>query len=627
MKVEDTGRGAWRLGAIEIATGFVVAALFVWSCTSIKVNSLVRMGQVSGIAAIELRVLYFGLPILVGLILAAKLRGGRAYPIAARLACAALAGMSSAAVAGGVLVALGRSPYGLGGIAGDSGILISWAEYVKQGSVVSPVYPPLQTQLLAWISQVLDIPTHYAMKVFQVLGIAVVGPLAYAAWRLLLSPGWALGVGIVASLPLVEAYRQYPLLVLVLFIPLLVKFLDVLRRSPALSLGRILQSAVWFGLALGILFLLYSGWYQWSAPGFVVAAAIVFPWRSPKHAAVLCGVALVVFLLVTFQYLTAVIEAPKIKDDYVYFDAFVEPAYVAMWRGGLPGNIGVWPPIGELAGVGLFTVLLAVGVGASVALGRTHTVVIGVGLIMLGTWLFRFWHAKNMYQTKLVQLYPRTTAELLYCALVLALFAIYLVLERMRTRAPEDSPLRAPSSLIGVCAGFLLLLVSTSAATTDKYMPKEAFGDPGHMAWLAQRTPKLEESQALYATFEVSSSDGKSSPVEMVDRKPSTFWSSKAGPDDREEWVVLKLPSARDFKSIVLHPAPDGFPVEVAVELWNGAEWLPRIKQTYATEPRGPQTLLFPQMEGTDLIRVRAPKLRKVGDNYVLRFAEIELYR
>jgi hypothetical protein len=401
----------------------------------------------------------------------------------------------------------------------------------------------------------------------------------------------------------------------------------VLRRSPALPLRSVVQSGVLFGLALGLLFLLYSGWYQWSAPGFLVAAAIVFPWRAPRHAAVLCGVALAVFVLCTLQYLTAVVQAPSIEDDYIYFDAYVEPAYIAMWRGGLPGTVGVWPPIGELAGVGLFTVLLAVGVGTAVALGRSHAVVIGVGAIMAETWLFRFWHAKNMYQTKLVQLYPRTTAELLYCALILALFAIYLVLDRIRTRAPDDSPLRAPGTVIGVCAGFLLLLVWTTAATTDKYMPKETAGDPGHMAWLAQRTPALEGSQALYAAFEVSSSAPGSSAGALIDGKPTTFWSSQAGPEDREEWVVIQLPTLRKFQSIVLHPADDGFPVEVAIELWNGEESLPRLMRSYPTPPRGPQRLVFPTTERTNLVRVRAPKLRKVGTDHVLRFAEIELYR
>jgi galactan 5-O-arabinofuranosyltransferase len=57
-----------------------------------------------------------------------------------------------------------------------------------------------------------------------------------------------------------------------------------------------------------------------------------------------------------------------VQDRYFYFDTSVEPAYIAMWRNDLPGDVGPWPPPGELAGVGVFTLLLVVGLGAAVAL-------------------------------------------------------------------------------------------------------------------------------------------------------------------------------------------------------------------------------------------------------------------
>jgi hypothetical protein len=388
---------------------------------------------------------------------------------------------------------------------------------------------------------------------------------------------------------------------------------------------------VLLGMALGTLFLLYSGWFQWSAPGFLVAAAIVFPWRQRwGKSAFLCGLALAVFGLFTYKYLTAVAGASSLKDNYVYFDATIEPAYIAMWRGGLPGNTGVWPPIGELAGVGLFTVVLAIGLGIAVAVGRSQTIVIGVVSILVGTWLFRFWHAHNMYKTKLVQLYPRTTAELLYCSLILALFGVFVVLERARARAPDDSALRTPWGMVGGCAAFLCLLVSTAAATTDKYMPKERFDEHGHMAWLAHKTPRLEQSQALFASIEVSSfyDDKGYSALALIDGLPTTAFSSAIGkPDDHEEWIVLRLPSGREFSSIVLTPAADGFPVDFVVDLWDGATWLPRITKTDMPQPTGPVKLNFPGREATDQIRLRATKLRQVGSDYVLRLAEIELFR
>src|SRR5262249_34868772 len=106
----STGAG-WRIGAVEIATPFAVAALFVWSCVKIHVDPLDQFGQISGVAAVELRFVFFALPLLVALVIAAKLKQGRAFPVTSRLVCAALAGLSSAAVAGGILVALGRSKY------------------------------------------------------------------------------------------------------------------------------------------------------------------------------------------------------------------------------------------------------------------------------------------------------------------------------------------------------------------------------------------------------------------------------------------------------------------------------------------------------------------------------------
>ncbi|HEY5926982.1 MAG TPA: discoidin domain-containing protein, partial [Kofleriaceae bacterium] len=169
-----------------------------------------------------------------------------------------------------------------------------------------------------------------------------------------------------------------------------------------------------------------------------------------------------------------------------------------------------------------------------------------------------------------------------------------------------------------------------SAALTDKYMPKEAFGDPGHMAWLALKTPRLHESQALYANIEVSSTwndDGFGTGALIDGRRETAFSSHLGKPDDHEEWIILNLPSGREFSSIVLHPAANGFPIDFSVELWDGAGWVPRIQQTNYPEPKDAVTFKFPNMEATDRVRFRATKLRHVGADYVLRLAEIELFR
>ena len=77
------------LVSLEISTAFVVAALFVLSCSTINVNVLDRLGQVSGIAAVEWRLLLFALPLIA--VLAFLVRGSRS-DLAIRFGCAAIAG-------------------------------------------------------------------------------------------------------------------------------------------------------------------------------------------------------------------------------------------------------------------------------------------------------------------------------------------------------------------------------------------------------------------------------------------------------------------------------------------------------------------------------------------------------
>jgi hypothetical protein len=630
MADESAARASWRVTAIEIATSFVVSVLFVLACANIRGNAMDRYGQVSLGASVQLRLLCFAIPILLALVIAARVRRGAHFPLATRLVCAALAGLSTAAVAGGILAILARTKFGLGGQLGDSGVLIWWGELVRGGDNAPGLYPPGQVHLLVGIADLLHIPTAYAIKWFQIVGCVLLGPCAYAAWRLLLRPAWALALGVVASLTLVEAYRSYPYLILIVFIPVAIKFLDVLRRSPALSSGELVRSAVSFGIAFGVMFLMYSGWFQWSAPGFVVAAAVVFPWRRWRAGTLLCAVTAIVFVLISLRYLIDIAQAPPIRDEYFYFDATVEPAYIAMWRGGLHGITGTYPPIGELGGVGVFTVILTIGTGAAIVFGRGHTFVIALLPIMAGAWLLRFWHAHNMYAKQLVQLYPRTTAELFYCAVILTIAALYFILERIKARAPGDSPLHAPTAVIGVCTGFFFLAMSTSSSTVDKYMPKETRDDLGHPAWVALKTPMLHESQVHGATIDVSSSynDAGYSVGALIDGKPATAFSSQLGiTHDHEEWVMVTVPSPREFSKIVLVPAADGFPVDLEIDLWDGTKWLPRIALGDLPEPSGPQTYHFMMMEATSRLRVRATKLRKVGNDYVLRLAGIELLR
>jgi hypothetical protein len=625
-------RKRWLGAALEIATSCGVALAYFATCYLIKIKPTVRLGQVAGLAALSYRFVGFAIPLVVSLILVAKYRPAR-WALAVRLVCAAFAGLATAMVAGGVLCMLRGTPYGLAGDTGDTAVLADWARRLQQGDPTPGLYPPLQIHLIAWISDLQGVTTTYALKSFQLIGILAFGPAGYAAWRLVLRPAWALGLGVVAALPLLEAYRLYPFLVLIVFLPLAIAFLETLRRAPELAVRGLAIRGAAYGAGLGILFLIYSGWFQWSAPGFLVATLCVFPWRTgARRGAMLSGAALIAFLAVAGYSIARVLAAPPIEDYFQYFDSSIDPAYIAMWRGALPGAWEhLWPPIGELGGVGLFTAVLCAGWGASIALGARRTAVIATSWIMVGTWLLRFHYARQMWQTKMVQLYPRTTAELLYCLLILTGFAGLLYTERRRDDAPETSPLRSPWGVIGVLCGMALLFLSSGSAITDRYMPRTEDNDYGHLAYLAHVTPR--ETQNLTRGAEVkAASTGASAtagPAALVDQEIATAYESAPSPTaDHEEWLEVAMPRIRTFSRVVLipaagpaaGPAADGFPVDFTIDVWDGVRWLPRVTP-------GPQTFTWDRSDRTDQVRLHVTRLGPVGGQFGLRLAELQVFR
>jgi hypothetical protein len=599
----DVGGGAGRV-VLEVATSLTVAIAFVLACSNIKVDASQRVGQVSLLAAVSVRVLLFGFSIVGALVAAARLRGGAYVGRVVPFACSALAGLSSAVVAGGIVAILHGTSFGLGGDSGDIGLLAEWARKLNDHTLGNEpgllIYPPMQIHVIAWISKLFACDPLYAAKYFQILGVLLLGPCSYGAWRLLLRPTWALAVGVVCSLPLIEAYRAYPLLVLMIFIPVMVKFISTFRRSFDRHWYELVRLGVVYGLGLGLMCLMYSGWFQWSAPGVVIAGLWFMPWRCrPSHAIILVGVTALVFAIVTFHYLTNVLHAGAVQDSYMYFDTTVEPAYVAMWRNGLPGNVTSWPPPGELGGVGLFTVLLVAGTGVSIWLGHKRTLVVSVSLMLAGAWFWRMWIAHHMYETKLVQLYPRTSAELVYGAMILTGYAVHLGVERLRPRA-------SPSAVIGLAVALVVLFLSTGSATTDRYSPVNDALDMGFLAWEALHRPPLEGDQATDA--KLSSSD----PAPVA---------------EAEGWIEVRLPTVRLFQSVRLTPASDGFPADFELEVWTGTAWVARAHYTNQAVPGGPISLRWESPDTTNGFRLHATKLRAVGDAYAVRMKKIELLR
>jgi galactan 5-O-arabinofuranosyltransferase len=449
--------------------------------------------------------------------------GARA--ITKRLGCAAAAGLATGLVAGGIVVALRGTPWALWAGGADYAPIIQALQADNLNNVLAH-YPPLFPALLGAWSDISGKPLAYALQDLQVVGTALFGPAAYLAWRMVLPPPWALAVGVVAMLPFIEPVKPYPQITLIMFIPVAVALVRKVRHSASLTPPRAILAGVGFGLVLGMLFLLYSGWFIWCAPGLLVATALVLPWRKGlKPALLLCASTLAVFLAVAWVHLRGLFnETGGLSDAYFYWDTCTDPAYIAMWRNDRPFGAGdVWPPIGELGGVGLFTVLLAAGAGVALLLAWRRTVVIAIGFSILGAWLIRMWLASEMYATETVRLYPRTTMVVLYGLLLLAGLAVYFAaaaigrqLSRRDTNAGDSVPSESGAGDRGAPDGgpevtrggaptaillipLLFLFAAAGSATIDRYMPSQRQDGNGFFAWIAQTVPTLEGACSPYA--------------------------------------------------------------------------------------------------------------------------------
>jgi hypothetical protein len=493
---DETPGRRWLGPVLEVVVAFTAALGFLAACTNIKVDPLQRIGQVSSLASMQLRFIWFVVPMIAALIIAARVREGKWFALTSRLTCAALAGLTSGLVGGGIIIALRGTPYCLNGGNGDMGTLVSWADVLHdQPWVIPRFYPPAFPYLLRWYMDLTGQHGLHAMKDLQILGVALFGPLTYLSWRMLLRPGWALAIGGVAMLVAIDPYKPYPNLVLVVLIPVLVRYLQAVRRAGDRHWFHLARAGVIYGAGFGVLCLTYIGWFKWSAPGALVAGLIVFPWRGARrNALVLVGATLLAFTIVTFSFWTnlaahqadrAVIgeTGPMIQDTYIYFDVVTDPAYFAMWKGDLPGIQQVWPPDGEVGGVGVYSILMFAGLGLAIALGRKRTAVIAIACVFAGTWLMRFWTAHFLWNTKLVQLYPRTSVELAHCLLLLAGFATYYLVERHVRNSDNPAKLRV-NGLIGATCALAMLFGTAGSSIADRYMPVPALS-LGRLAWMA----------------------------------------------------------------------------------------------------------------------------------------------
>ncbi|MFD3761022.1 hypothetical protein [Streptomyces sp. NPDC058622] len=504
----------WVLILAEALVSVVAALGYTLLCSRIGVNPLNRIGQVSGLAKMQEYAALVGLPLLAVLLYTAY-RGRLArHQLVKRMVCAALAGLSTGVVAGGVVVALNGTPWPLGGQEGDPSVLVEMANSFLAGESMSGIYPPGFPGLMAVWAQLRYGGlggNGFALHDFQIFFSALVGPMAYLSWRLLLRPFWALLIAVPASVLFLDPIRPYSHVVMIVLLPLLGYCLLELRKAGARSVKSVLLRGAGMGVIFGVLFLWYSGWYVWAAPGVGLLFLFLFPWRAGapvvKRAAAYVGAVLVTAGAIGAPLLYQMARlGAQTPDRYAYLTVYVDPAYVMGWSSDRSGKLTYqdWPVSGEMAGQSGFTLLLLLGVGLGVGLGLRHIMVCTAAATLAGAWLARFWFASNMAQEKAVQLFPRTTWIIMYCLMILCVLGMMALVQRSsgwaeRTLRPAGAdpavrvvPRRVVQQLAAgmVCAVALFATMGASWSV-NRYMPTpESTNTMGLDAWRAHEIKK-----------------------------------------------------------------------------------------------------------------------------------------
>ncbi|MBP0452461.1 hypothetical protein J5Y04_23380 [Kitasatospora sp. RG8] len=544
----------WVLVTGEVLVSVVAALGFTLLCRHISVNPLNRIGQVSGLAKIQQYAALIGLPVLAVLVYTAYRGGLRRHGLVQRLVCAALAGLSTGVIAGGVVVALRGTPWPLGGQEGDPSVLVDMATSMMHDKGLSGVYPPLFPAAIALWSEIRYGGVGgagFALHDLQIVCSALVGPMSYLAWRLMLRPFWALAIAVPSALVFLDPIRPYSHVTMIVLLPLLAACLRELRRAGELSTRSLLLRGTGFGVVFGVLFLWYSGWYLWSAPGVFLLTLFVFPWRRGRQT-VRRGLLFLAATVVTAGAIGSPLLYQIVKlgadtpDRYAYIVNYVDPAYVLGWMSDRNGQLTYhnWPQAGELAGQTGFGIMLIVAVGIGVGLGLRNMVVRVAAAVLAGAWLLRFWFASHMAHSQTIQLYPRTTWIIMYCLLILAVVGLMVSLERGagwlertlrssgRTADGPAIPRRVTRQLAaGLICAMALFATMGASWSVDRYMPQaESTNTMGLDAWRAHTIKKKDGTCPKFSPV------AKCADIITKDWKPDTdkgfIWCANVSTED-----------------------------------------------------------------------------------------------
>jgi arabinofuranosyltransferase len=103
-------------------------------------------------------------------------------------------------------------------------------------------------------------------------------------------------------------------------------------------------------------------------------------------------------------------------------------------------------------------------------------------------------------------------------------------------------------------------------------------------------------------------------------------YSSQVGPT---QWIEVHFGRKR-FNKVTLYPRTQpaigiGFPIDFAIQVWDGSAWVDRVTRSQYPRPSSPQTFSWDGADVTDRIRIYATNLPDDGDGPRLQLAEIEV--
>jgi galactan 5-O-arabinofuranosyltransferase len=404
-------------------------------------------------------------------------------------------------LAGGVVFALHGTSWPLLGQGGDNIRLIAWTDDVLRTGRFHNVYPPGVPRLAAWIARYAEHDdANAALKPLFLTASALVAPAGYLAWRTVLPPLTALAVALAGAYALNAPEKPYPLLVLVMVVPLLAKAVQWLRLSPGFGRAGAFARGAGLGLPFGLLFLLYAGQHVWSFPAFAVLLPAALPWRAGRagllRAALLLAGLAAGFLAVGGAYLRQLQGAAGTHDTYCSAWTLADPAAVGVF----PLTAGPWP-------------LLLAGAGTAIALGLRTPAVSAALACFGGAWLLRFYLAHRMARDADVHLFTHTEAEVQYTLVVLTVLGASLAVRELVRHwgggPGSGSPggggpagAVAARGAVGLLFGALLFCGVAGSAATDAVLavhPVPGRAVLGNAAWIAQHLRNPGGSCSRYA--------------------------------------------------------------------------------------------------------------------------------